>query len=83
MRFCGPATSAAAYGNYVLLFHSDFIEIGDLLTGEMCQVIGGEGIQCLDDAQSGMEKRNVVISMMHPYIKDRQLVLELVRNPVK
>ena len=80
VEFCGSATSAAARGRYILLFHPDFIEIRDIYSGDLRQVIAGQDIRCLDDARPGLEDRPILISMAHPSIKGEDLVLELVPN---
>jgi len=78
IEFQAPALTATVDGQYLLLFHADFVEIRDLTTGEIVQIIAGENICCLDDGQGGMGKRNVILVMAHPDLNDRQLVLELV-----
>jgi len=77
MEFVGKAKRAALVDKYILLFNDDFVEIRDVLNGKLQQVIAGQNVRCLDDAQAGLEKRNVVIVMAHPELEDRQLVLEL------
>jgi hypothetical protein len=77
MEFVGRAKKAALVDNYILLFNDDFVEIRDVLNGELRQVIAGQNLRCLDDAQGGFNKRNVVMVMAHPELEDRQLVLEL------
>ena len=49
-------------------------------SGDLRQVIAGQDIRCLDDARPGLEERPILISMAHPFIKDQDLVLELVPN---
>lgn len=78
--FVGTALSATVDLPYLLLFHADFLEVRHLKSGELCQIIAGETIRCPDNGQSGIEKRSVMISMMHPTWEDHQLVLELVSD---
>lgn len=77
MEFVGKAKKAALVDKYILLFNDDFVEIRDVLNGKLRQVIAGQNVRCLDDAQAGLKRRNVVIVMAHPELEDRQLVLEL------
>jgi hypothetical protein len=75
----GKERTATAVGNSLILFYADFVEIRDLeKDGELKQIIAGENIRCLDNAQGGFGKRNVIIVMAHTDFNDRQLVLELV-----
>lgn len=77
--FVGKAKSATAVGYSLILFHDDFVEIRNLENdGELKQIIVGENIRCLDNAQGGDGKRNVIMVMAHTDFNDRQLVLELV-----
>lgn len=77
MHFAGSVISTAIDGPYLILFHTDFVEIRDVRTRELRQVIAGQNIRCLDDAQGGIEKRNVLMAMAHPEKEGRELVLEL------
>lgn len=77
MEFVGNAKKAAVDHQYIMLFSNDFVEIRDLLHGKLCQVIAGQNIRCLDAAEGGFSKRNVLMVMAHPDLEDRQLVLEL------
>lgn len=78
--FVGTALSATVDLPYLLLFHADFLEIRYLKSGDLCQIIAGEAIRCPDNGQSGIEKRSLMISMMHPAWENHQLVLELVSD---
>jgi hypothetical protein len=78
LHFAGRAASTALDGPYLILFHTDFVEIRDVRTRELRQVIAGQNIRCLDDVQGGIEKRNVMMAMAHPELGGRELVLELV-----
>ena len=66
MDFVSRARKAVFISQYLILFNDDFVEIRDVSNGRLCQVIAGQDIRCLDDAEGGFEKRNVVFSMAHP-----------------
>ena len=53
MEFVGKAKSACLFGNYLILFNDDFVEIRDSMNGRMKQVIAGRDIKCLDDGGGG------------------------------
>lgn len=49
MEFVGKATSACLYGQHLILFDNDFVEIRNAMNGRMKQVIAGKDIKMLDD----------------------------------
>ena len=49
MEFVGKATSACLYGQHLILFDTDFVEIINAMNGRMKQVIAGKDIKMLDD----------------------------------
>ncbi|KAF7513552.1 hypothetical protein GJ744_008846 [Endocarpon pusillum] len=49
MEFVGRATSACLYGQHLILFDNDFVEIRNAMNGRMKQVIAGKDIKMLDD----------------------------------
>jgi CNH domain/RhoGEF domain/Pleckstrin homology domain len=49
MEFVGKATSACLYGQHLILFDTDFVEIRNAMNGRMKQVIAGKDIKMLDD----------------------------------
>lgn len=53
MEFVGRAKSACLYGQYLILFDDDFVEIRNAMNGRMKQVIAGKDIKCLDDGGGG------------------------------
>ncbi|KKY21547.1 putative rho guanyl nucleotide exchange [Phaeomoniella chlamydospora] len=53
LEFVGYAKSACLFGEHIILFHDDFVEIRNSLTGRLKQVISGRDIKCLDDGGSG------------------------------
>ena len=53
MEFVGRAKSACLYGQYLILFDDDFVEIRNALNGRMKQVIAGKDIKMLDDGGGG------------------------------
>ncbi|RDL40556.1 uncharacterized protein BP5553_00535 [Venustampulla echinocandica] len=76
INFVGQAISATSYSTYLILFHDDFVEIRDMTTGKLCQIIAGQNIRYLEgDRDQG---RNVMFVMAHPELEGRELVLELV-----
>jgi hypothetical protein len=53
MEFVGKAKSACLYGQYLILFDDDFVEIRNAMNGRMKQVIAGKDIKMLDDGGGG------------------------------
>ncbi|RMZ89283.1 hypothetical protein DV736_g3487, partial [Chaetothyriales sp. CBS 134916] len=53
MEFVGKAQSACLYGQYLILFDDDFVEIRDAQNGRLKQVIAGRDIKMLDDGGGG------------------------------
>ena len=53
MEFVGRAKSACLYGQFIILFDDDFVEIRDSHNGRLKQVIGGKDIRILDDGGGG------------------------------
>jgi len=53
MEFVGRAKSATLYGQYLILFDDDFVEIRNAMNGRMKQVIAGKDIKLLDDGGGG------------------------------
>lgn len=53
MEFVGKAKSACLYGQYLILFDDDFVEIRNAMNGRMKQVIAGKDIKMLDDGGAG------------------------------
>jgi CNH domain len=49
MEFVGKATAACLYGQHLILFDNDFVEIRNAMNGRMKQVIAGKDIRMLDD----------------------------------
>jgi hypothetical protein len=49
MEFVAKATSACLYGQHLILFDDDFVEIRNAMNGRMKQVIAGKDIKMLDD----------------------------------
>jgi len=76
IEFAGRTKKVTLVDHYIVLFHDDFVEIRDVGDGKLRQIIAGENIHCLDDAQ-GLGNRNVLMVMAYPALEDRQLVLEL------
>jgi hypothetical protein len=48
MEYVGKAKTAALYGVYLVLFHSDFVEVRNAEDGKMRQVITGRDVRSLD-----------------------------------
>ena len=53
MEFVGRAKTACLYGQYLILFDDDFVEIRNAMNGRMKQVIAGKDIKMLDDGGGG------------------------------
>jgi len=53
MEFVGRARSACLYGQFLILFDDDFVEIRDAMNGRLKQVIAGRDIKMLDDGGGG------------------------------
>ena len=49
MEFVGRAKLACLFGEHLILFHEDFVEIRNSMNGRLKQVIAGRDIKCLDD----------------------------------
>ncbi|POS85145.1 hypothetical protein EPUL_004248 [Erysiphe pulchra] len=86
MEFVGKAKTAAMYGDYLVLFDTDFIEVRNADNGRLRQVISGKDIKCLDSGVNPLgtgvtsaktEKRTLKFVMAHPEISSSQLILEM------
>lgn len=86
MEFVGKAKTAAMYGDYLVLFDTDFIEVRNADNGRLRQVIAGKDIKCLDCGINPLgtgatpaetEKRTLKFVMAHPEISSSQLILEM------
>ncbi|RKF62063.1 Rho1 guanine nucleotide exchange factor 3 [Erysiphe neolycopersici] len=86
MEFVGKAKTAAMYGDYLVLFDTDFIEVRNADNGRLRQVIAGKDIKCLDCGVNPLgtgvtsaetEKRTLKFVMAHPEITSSQLILEM------
>jgi CNH domain len=53
IEFVGHAKSACLYGQYLILFDDDFVEIRNAMNGRMKQVITGKNIKMLDNGDGG------------------------------
>lgn len=53
MEFVGRAKSACLYGQFIILFDDDFVEIRDAQNGRLKQVIAGKDIRMLDEGGAG------------------------------
>lgn len=59
MEFVGKAKGACLYGQYLILFDDDFVEIRNAMNGRMKQVIAGKDIKMLDDGGGGNGMSNI------------------------
>ena len=59
MEFVGRAKSACLYGQYLILFDDDFVEIRNAMNGRMKQVIAGKDIKMLDDGGGGSSSHSI------------------------
>ena len=80
IHFLGAAKSAAMFDKYLALFHQYFVEIRDVITGELRQIIHRQDIRCLDDGNRGANtqgpQRTLKFRMAHPD-ESGYLVLEM------
>jgi hypothetical protein len=96
MEYVGKAKTAALYGVYLVLFHSDFVEVRNAENGRLRQVITGRDVRPLDFGTNllgaGMDtsqlnppgnsaqERTLKLAMAHPEVAGRRIVLEMVLN---
>ncbi|KAK0703553.1 putative RhoGEF group protein [Lasiosphaeria miniovina] len=85
------AKAATMFGNYLLLFNEDYVEVRNAENGRLRQIIAGRDVRCLDygfrgPTGSGLQpaaqdsKGTVKICMSHPEIDKGQIVLEMLLN---
>ncbi|KAG9293935.1 hypothetical protein G9A89_019273 [Geosiphon pyriformis] len=71
----GKPTAVAMHSPYVIGFDPQFIEIRNVQTGELVQIIPGTNMQCLNDNGSGRHAIHGV--MQHPFT-DTSYIFQLV-----
>ncbi|KAK3394273.1 CNH domain-containing protein [Podospora didyma] len=85
------AKAATMYGQYLLLFNEDYVEVRNADNGRLRQIIAGRDVRCLDYGFRGPtgngiqppaeeSKGTVKICMSHPEIDKGQIVLEMLLN---
>ncbi|KAI9732944.1 MAG: hypothetical protein M1818_007377 [Claussenomyces sp. TS43310] len=84
LQFVGKAKTAAMYGDYLVLFDSDFVEVRNAENGRLRQIIAGKDVRCLDNGVTGASsmqgQRTLKVALTHPEINGSQLVIELLLN---
>ncbi|CAG8438590.1 10628_t:CDS:10 [Funneliformis caledonium] len=76
----GKPEAVALQLPYVIGFNPLFIEIRDVHNGELCQVIPGKNLRCLNDNSSG---RNAIHAVMQHPFNDTQYVFQLVLAQIR
>ncbi|GET57652.1 putative GDP/GTP exchange factor Rom2p [Rhizophagus irregularis DAOM 181602=DAOM 197198] len=76
----GKPEAVAIQLPYIIGFNPLFIEIRDVQTGKLCQVISGKNMRCLNDNSSG---RNAIHAVMQHPFNDTQYVFQLVLADIR
>ncbi|KAH8882637.1 hypothetical protein GQ53DRAFT_831291 [Thozetella sp. PMI_491] len=86
------AKGATMFGQYLLLFNEDYVEVRNAENGRLRQIIAGRDVRCLDygfrgptgnaTQQPGPQdsQGTVKICMSHPEVAGGQIVLEMLLN---
>ncbi|KAK5662931.1 hypothetical protein OQA88_6343 [Cercophora sp. LCS_1] len=86
------AKAATMFGQYLLLFNEDYVEVRNAENGRLRQIIAGRDVRCLDYGFRGPtgngqqppaaqdSKGTVKICMSHPEVAGGQIVLEMLLN---
>ncbi|KAK4192757.1 putative rho1 guanine nucleotide exchange factor 3 [Podospora australis] len=88
------ASAATMFGQYLLLFNEDYVEVRNAENGRLRQIIAGRDVRCLDygfrgptGSGGGLQpppsqdsKGTVKICMSHPEVPGGQIVLEMLLN---
>ena len=86
------AKAATMFGQYLVLFNEDYVEVRNAENGRLRQIIAGRDVRCLDygfrgptgNAQQpplGQDSKGTVkICMSHPEVSGGQIVLEMLLN---
>ena len=90
------ARAATMFGQYLLLFNEDYVEVRNAENGRLRQIIAGRDVRCLDYGFRGPtpnaayvnnptvvatdSKGTVKICMSHPEVPGAQIVLEMLLN---
>ncbi|CAG8531735.1 8249_t:CDS:10 [Cetraspora pellucida] len=80
MEWEGHPETVALHLPYIIGFDPLFIEIHDVETGKLLQVIPGKNMRCLNDNSSGKHAIHAV--MHHPYY-DAQYIFQLVAADIR
>ncbi|RIB30027.1 CNH domain-containing protein [Gigaspora rosea] len=80
MEWEGHPEAVALHLPYIIGFDPLFIEIHDVETGKLLQVIAGKSMRCLNDNSSG--KHSIQAVMQHPYT-DAQYIFQLVAADIR
>jgi len=85
------AKGATMFGQYLLLFNEDYVEVRNAENGRLRQIIAGRDVRCLDYGFRGPtgngqqplsqeSKGTVKICMSHPEVPGGQIILEMLLN---
>ncbi|KAK0633240.1 CNH domain-containing protein [Immersiella caudata] len=86
------AKAATMFGQYLVLFNEDYVEVRNAENGRLRQIIAGRDVRCLDYGFRGPtgngqqppggqdSKGTVKICMSHPEVPGGQIVLEMLLN---
>ncbi|KAI6644412.1 hypothetical protein MCOR14_001189 [Pyricularia oryzae] len=89
------ARAATMFGQYLLLFNEDYVEVRNAENGRLRQIIAGRDVRCLDYGYRGPtgpgqgvatgalpvdSQGTVKICMSHPEVPGSQIVLEMALN---
>ncbi|KAK4459055.1 putative rho1 guanine nucleotide exchange factor 3 [Cladorrhinum samala] len=89
------AKAASMFGQYLLLFNEDYVEVRNAENGRLRQIIAGRDVRCLDygfrgptgSCGGGLQpppdqdsKGTIKICMSHPEVAGGQIVLEMLLN---
>ncbi|KAK4225105.1 putative rho1 guanine nucleotide exchange factor 3 [Podospora fimiseda] len=88
------AKAATMFGQYLVLFNEDYVEVRNAENGRLRQIIAGRDVRCLDYGFRGPtgtggglqpppgqdSKATIKICMSHPEVPGGQIVLEMLLN---
>jgi len=86
------AKAATMFGQYLVLFNEDYVEVRNAENGRLRQIIAGRDVRCLDygfrgptgngqQPPGGLDSKGTVkICMSHPEVPGGQIVLEMLLN---
>jgi hypothetical protein len=72
ITFVGTATAAALDSHYLFVFHDEFFEIWDVITGLLCRIVTGLSVKYVGS------NKGILVAMQHSESESRDSVFELV-----